>query len=389
MNINSIMKDKKCCGCTACYNICNIKAIKMIPNSEGFLYPYVDNAKCVKCTKCINICPVLNDDLNRNTVDNRAYAVKNKNQEIRSKSSSGGAFYALASNVINSGGVIYGAIFDDEFNVVHKRAIDLVEMKKMLGSKYVQSDLSNIFQDVKKDLKLGYEVLFSGTPCQINGLKKFLCVNYDNLITVEIICHGVPSPKVWKLYVKYFEKKNGKIKSIFFRDESNSWEKYSLRIEFFNRKKYIKSTDNDLYMRGFLSNLYLRPSCSVCHFKDKYRAADFTIADFWGIKYVLPKIYDGNGISLVLTHSKKAYELLNKLNYVEKIEVDYDEAIIRNLSLMNPSIANDKRGKFFNEIRKNNDIIKILYHYTKDNYIQKMKNFLLWIYSIMSYIRKV
>ena len=113
MNINSIMKDKKWWGCTASYNICNIKAIKMIPNSEGFLYPYVDNAKCVKCTKCINICPVLNDDLNRNTVDNRAYAVKNKNQEIRSKSSSGGAFYALASNVINSGGVIYGAIFDD------------------------------------------------------------------------------------------------------------------------------------------------------------------------------------------------------------------------------------------------------------------------------------
>ncbi|MCD7894895.1 MAG: Coenzyme F420 hydrogenase/dehydrogenase, beta subunit C-terminal domain [Erysipelotrichaceae bacterium] len=242
-----------------------------------------------------------------------AYAALNLNDDIRNKSSSGGIFYEIAKYVVLNDGVVYGARYDDHWLVVHDHTENIKDISSFLGSKYVQSNMNNQYEKIKIDLMSGRLVLFSGTPCQIRGLQCFLGKEYENLITVDFICHGVPSPKVWEKYIN--ELSNGhNITKINFRDKSKGWQHFSLRIDFSDGNYYSKTQQEDLYMRGFLQDIYLRPSCYQCRFKGIERKSDLTLADYWGINNIYPELYDDKGTSLIFIHSKKGKNIFLKIS---------------------------------------------------------------------------
>lgn len=256
----------------------------MIKNNEGFLYPKIDQSLCIECGKCKKVCSLNND--NGNDLKNpECYAVINNSKQDLMKESSGGIFSVIAKKVLNENGVIYGASFSDDFkSVKHIRVSNKVQLEKLYTSKYLQSEIGIAFENIKKDLIDGKVVLFSGTPCQIGGLKLYLNKNYNNLICVDFICHGVPSPKVWDLYLNYLNKENKVIENVNFRNKSDGWTKYNFRIQFENNDEFLQPFLDNPYMNLFLSNYTLRPSCYDCNFKTVSRMSDVTIADFWGIK---------------------------------------------------------------------------------------------------------
>lgn len=383
MNISEVLKDKrKCSGCTACYNSCKLLAITMQEDMEGFQYPAINLDKCVNCGQCVEACPIYEDTMPRHSTVQKAYAAINKDPEIRKRSSSGGAFYALASAILKQEGVVYGAAFVDHYRVEHIRVDHFEELNRLQGSKYVQSLMKSTMQDVRKDLLAGRQVLFSGTPCEVGGLISFLGKPYPNLTTVDFICHGVPSPKVWNRYIDEKDRSMGGIESVFFRDETYSWEKFALNIQsVLGRSSYCKDTDHDPYLKGFLLNLYLRPSCGLCHFKDKYRLSDFTIADFWGIKNVLPDLYDGHGISVVLLHTQHARTLFDEIDGLTLTPVDYDEAILHNFSMQNSSLPHPKRHEFFCDLDQSAESINTLLHkYTRERLLKRIFKLMIKIY---------
>jgi len=278
--MEKIIEKKNCSGCHACYSICPKQCIKMCEDEEGFWYPQIDKEQCVNCGACKKVCPVLKEY--QPNPRGKAYACINKDEGIRMKSSSGGIFTLLASAVIEQGGVVFGVAFDSDFSAFHTYVEDKTELEKLRGSKYVQSRIFDTYKKVKEYLDLKRIVLFSGTPCQIGGLKTYLGKEYDNLIMQDIICHGVPSPLVWQKYITLRETKAGsKIGRTFFRHKKYGWKTYSVRFEFSNRTEYEQIFSKDLFMRAFLANLCLRPSCYNCHFKSKERESDITLADFW------------------------------------------------------------------------------------------------------------
>lgn len=340
-----------CYGCTACYNICPTHCITMVEDSEGFLYPYVNEDKCIKCGKCEEYCPALHI---RGIFDKRPFTWGGytRNSDIRRKSSSGGIFSELAEQIIADNGVVFGAAFNEKKDSVQHIAIDAIaDINKIRGSKYVQSDLSNCFSEVLKILKEGRKVLFSGTFCQIDGLRMFLKDDYPNLITVEMICHGVPSPKLLKKYVDEKRKKlGGDIKSFSFRDEVGGPILY-INIESENRK-YRRSSQTDSYYSLFFSNNCLRPACYNCRSKGKQRVADFTLADFWGVENVASDLIDGGGISLVIVNTNKGMELFEKIK--EKIsgrEVDFYDAIKGNVAFFTPYKKPNTREQFWRDFQ--------------------------------------
>ncbi len=351
-----------CCGCTACLNVCPTEAITMKKDNKGFNYPVIDKEKCIKCGMCRNVCPLKNKlDFNNNL---NIYAAKNKNIDIRKKSSSGGIFYLLAENIIADGGVVYGAQYDEQLKVEHTRINKKVEIQKLMGSKYTQSDMKRTFKNVSEDLVSGKIVLFSGTPCQISGLYKYLelkRIKTDKLITIDIICHSVPSNKVYKDYIKYMEKKyKSKIKKINFRNKSNH-KINNLSIEFENGKNYIGSVDKDIYYRLFFLELINRDSCYNCRFKSFERISDITIGDYWEISRLDKSFDDENGVSLVLINTNKGQELFNKI----KNKIEYKESsrdICIQPSLKNNVRLNHKTDKFWNDYEKKN-LIKIYNKY--------------------------
>ena len=280
----------KCYGCTACYNICPKQAIVMEEDEKGFLYPKVIKEKCINCGLCENLCFKKQDEVLEETV---CYAVKNKDDLVKSKSSSGGAFSAFASQVLKQNGVVYGADYGKKFEVVHKRVTKEKELQDLRGSKYIQSNLDKIFTQVKADLKENKNVLFVGTPCQVYGLKKFLKKEEQvNLITMDLVCHGVPSPKIWKDYVKYIEKEyGGSLTQFTFRNKQEGWRGYHLLAKFNNNKE---STSRKVYsfLNIFSSDMPLRESCYNCSFATTKRISDITIGDFWGVEKALPDFND-------------------------------------------------------------------------------------------------
>ncbi|MBO5019503.1 MAG: Coenzyme F420 hydrogenase/dehydrogenase, beta subunit C-terminal domain [Clostridia bacterium] len=349
----------KCSGCHSCVNICPKKCIDMASDSEGFLYPKVNSSLCINCGLCEKACPIINSfDGNDNS---SAFAAVNKNDIIRLESSSGGIFTLLAENVLEKGGVVFGAAFTDDFKeVTHIAVTDKEHLYKLRGSKYLQSRIGDTYKQAEDYLKKGICVYFSGTPCQIAGLHSYLGKEYQNLYTQDLICHGVPSPFVWKRYLELREQgARSRASNVFFRQKNNSWKNYDLCIEFENGAKYEKCASQDTYMRGFLFNLYLRPSCYACGFKSVNRCADITLADFWGIQNIMPDIDDDKGISLVVTHSKKGNELLKQIarNIILK-EVSLDSAIKYNPSMVSSAKPNGKRKKFFK--KKSNIPIDVL-----------------------------
>lgn len=345
-----IVDKKDCTGCWGCVNICPKLCITMKIDKEGFDYPIVNESDCIKCKKCINTCPVLHKQEKENKPV--AYACFNKDEEIRKESSSGGVFTLLARNIIEDNGVVFGARFNASFDVEHNYIETLDEIKVFRGSKYVQSRIGYTFTQVKEFLEDGRKVLFSGTPCQIGGLKSFLEKDYENLICIDIICHGVPSPMVWNKYKN--EISNGrKITNINFRDKTYGWKDYSFRMNFEDGTSYFEKGTENKYIRGFIGDIYLRHSCYQCKFKTLHRQSDLTLADFWGIENINKNMYDGKGTSFLIINSEKGNQILQRIKeQIEVKEADLEESIKYNMSAVRASYRNTRREYFFRNINR-------------------------------------
>ena len=359
------VKDKKnCCGCSACASICPKQCISMKFDEEGFWYPQIDTTKCINCGLCERVCPVLHKKKVEQKTP-KAYACYNKDLDVRMRSSSGGIFSLLADFVLDKNGVVFGAGFNDKFQVEHTFVEKKEDLQRLRVSKYVQSRIGDSFKQAKKFLDSGRLVLFTGTACQIGGLLNFLGKGYDNLITQDLICHGVPSPKVWEEYVKYRESKaKAKLKETSFRKKLKNKPSTSFFMSFDNNKTYLKSPNyKDSMMKLFNYNKCLRPSCHACAFKDVSRQADITLADFWGSNKIVPKMNDGKGLSLVLIHSQKGQELFNfvKDKMVWK-EVDFEKSVWKQPMLTKSAKPSLVRKKFMKDFKKK-PFVKVIKRY--------------------------
>ena len=340
-----------CCGCGACQQACPVQCIELKPDKKGFLYPTIDKKHCIKCGKCERVCPVLHE----NSINQlpQLYAAKNDDENKRIMSSSGGVFSVIAEKVLADGGIVFGTKWNDKFEAVVDWSDSIEVISAFRGSKYVQSVIGDNYKTAEKFLKKGRFVLFSGTPCQIKGLKSYLGKEYENLLTIEVICHGVPSPLVWQKYLKSIVRPQGgdgrntvslslKLSSVItgvnFRDKANGWKKYGFRIDYGSadesaeQNSVFELTKSSLtepfyqndYMRAFLSNLSLRPSCFNCKAKNGNSRADITIGDLWGVDMLNPELDDDKGISLVIIHSEKAKRLFEDIDVaLVKVSDDY------------------------------------------------------------------
>ena len=368
-----IKKKEECCGCHGCTNICPKECISMEIDNEGFWYPNVDKNKCIDCNLCVRVCPIINTPAIEK-IKIQAYACKNRDENVRLKSSSGGIFSLLCKEVIDKEGVVFGAVYDKELNVKHIYSETLAGCEEFRGSKYVQSKIGETYKEAKGFLEQGRIVLFSGTPCQISGLDAYLMKKYDNLILVDIACHGVPSPLVYRQYINRLEKNNNiKIKNINFRDKSTGWKGYSFRVETEKGAITEKGYEN-IFMKGFIGDIYLRPSCYACKFKKPLTSADLTLADYWGIENNHPQFDDDKGVSLILTNTTKGKDLISSISsYIEYIDTDYSRATRYNQSIIRHVKYNPKREAFFKEFNYEN-LEEIILKLTRISLGIKVKN---------------
>lgn len=324
-----------CTGCAACVSVCPTGSISMKEDREGFLQPHIDTNTCIGCHKCEKTCPIITPIKIPTDFETQAYAAINKDEEVRMKSSSGGMFHALAKWTIKQGGVVFGARFNDQWEVVHDYTETIEGIEPFMRSKYVQSRIGDTFKQAKQLLEDGRQVLFVGTPCQIGGLKAYLKKDYDNLLAVDFICHGVPSPKVWREYLMRLknETKSKNILGVNFRDKENGWINFQPVIETDSIVIRRDRMDNTFF-RGFLKDVYQRKSCYGCQFKSIQRTADITIADAWGVQYYLPKMYDDKGTSLLIIHSTKAFDMLKDFPSAESVLIDLEQPLFHNPSLI-------------------------------------------------------
>ena len=306
-----------CTGCGSCQNACKAGALELCEDDEGFCYPKIDVAKCIHCNACERACPA--NCIEPAEEETKAYYAFAKNDDICNNSSSGGIFTLLAAHILRQGGTVFGAGFDEKFRVCHQRIDCIEDIAKLRTSKYVQSDIGLTFREAEEVLKQGKVVLFAGTPCQIAGLKQYLKKDYDNLYTQDIICHGVPSPKIWEQYLS--EAHNGKdISSISFRDKTLGWNDFSMKVTYKYGSAYRELATKDPFERAFLANLILRPSCYQCQYKTVERVSDITLADYWGVETVHPELKEQQGVSLVLTHTEKGAQLLDAVREMAAVE---------------------------------------------------------------------
>lgn len=347
--MNEIVSKNKCSGCHSCFNICPKSAIEMKEDDRGFKYPVIDQKKCINCGLCKKVCPIINIKEEKKKID--SYACYNLNLHDRMNSSSGGIFILIAKEILKRNGVVFGAIFDNDFNVIHSYVENENELINLMGSKYTQSSIDNSYEKAKEFLDNGKYVLFTGTPCQIEGLLSFLKKDYERLYTQDIVCHGVPSPKVWRKYLD-FQKKifKEKIRNVQFRNKDHGWSLYRTKI-LFDTRTYSRPFNEDLYMKVFLSNICLRDSCYNCSFKKMYRVSDITLADYWGITKVHPEFNDDKGSSLVIVNSNKGRELFNNIkDDIKYIETDLNEALKYNSAMVKSASHCDNEDVFIENI---------------------------------------
>lgn len=349
----------ECCGCHACLNVCPTHAISMREDNEGFLYPLIDDEKCIHCGQCAKVCQMINLKVNSEGSTKKVYACMSLNTEERLKSSSGGIFIQLARYVIEQGGCVFGAAFDDQMVVRHMKAHTLEECRKFMGSKYVQSAIGTTFAEAKCVLDQGEMVLFTGTPCQIHGLKLFLKKDYENLITADVVCHGVPTPKVLCKYIKEFEKQyNSSIENIEFRNKTWGWRCFSMKMEFLNGRKRLQTLKESAYMKGFLENLYLRESCYSCSNREGNFFSDITLGDYWGVEQRDLDMYDNQGTSIVLIHTIKGQQIFEKIADALRVkEVDMQYVMQHNHCVAQSVDINPQRADFFKCFDDNSDAV--------------------------------
>ncbi len=344
-------KKENCSGCGVCKLVCPHNAITMVKDEEGFLYPKVNPEKCTNCDLCRRVCHFMKKQQKEKNNDPKIFAVKNNDQEIRKKSSSGGVFSLLAEEMIKQGGSVYGALLDEDNHIIHSEITDMKDLHKLYGSKYVQSDLRNVYSEIKEQLSKGKKLLFSGTPCQLAGLKEYLGKkNNNNLILVDVICHGVSSPLIWESFVKILEQKNkSKLKNFYFRTKDFGWLESVKRCKAeFSDKKIVRDDFVNSFNNLFLDNFILRPSCHNCPYATIDREGDITLGDFYRVFEEIPSFYDDKGISTVVINTKKGEDLFNKIKRdVIYHQINKDQA--RQINLEKPTSRNKKRKKFWKD----------------------------------------
>ena len=347
-----------CTGCSACVNICPNKCIKLASHEDGFLYPEVDYSKCINCSQCEKVCPVKHKPEFKCSIT--AFAVKNKNDSERASSSSGGVFPLLAEVILKRNGIVFGAAYRKDFSVHHIAVENKSSIHCLQGAKYVQSELGTCFKEIKKQLISGRIVLFSGTPCQCLGLNSYLGKSYDNLYMVDVICHGVPSPKAWQSYIEYrCRKENNGVRpiNINMRSKKSGWSRYGYSTEFYYRQDHITNINNkqDFFMKAFIGNICLRNSCSSCIAKGVQRCTDFTLGDYWGIWNQHPEFDDDKGTSVLFVYTDKGSKLFNVIrDKIECLEVEIEDAYHENGSLLYSSQAHEKRKDFLTNVTNEN-----------------------------------
>lgn len=349
-----LKRKQECCGCTACTSICPQRCITMKEDREGFLYPVTNIDVCTHCNACNKVCPVLNVGLKK--VSPRVYSSKTKayaafieDEEILLASSSGGVFTGIASAILEEGGMVYGAAWVNG-EVRHIVVNSMEELARLRGSKYVQSSLDGSLIEVQEHLRAGCKVLFSGTPCQIAGLRVFLRKEYDHLLTIEVACHGAPSPKVLRRYMQELQQQYGDDVKLNFRSKRDGWREYKVTAYTGSEHYFYEGQKENIFMRGFLRELYSRPICHECLFKSGASGADITLADFWGIEEILPDFPFHNGASLVLTHSAKGEEMFMNLQGLNVNEVDLHQALKQNRALVHSEEPHPERKYFFKHL---------------------------------------
>lgn len=350
-----ICEKLNCTGCMACWSICGVNAISMVEDEKGFLYPEINKDKCIGCGKCKNKCPLLKEIIGNDNFGKVVKACWVKNENIRLSSTSGGFFSVAAESIINKNGVVFGSKFNDNFEVIHNFGQTLDEIIYFKGSKYVQSYIGKSFRQAKEFLEQGRDVLFTGTPCQIAGLKSYLSKDYENLITLDIVCHGVPSPLVFRDYLKYISNDNiENISKVQFRYKKPSWTVFSMKIDYKDGESYIKDTNKDPYLVGFLSNLFSRECCYDCKFANENRQGDITIGDFWGYISEKKKVKnEEKGISLIIINTEKGSRFFNENEFkFTVIDKTFEEAKDGNRCLAKPYGSNSKKDEFWIDYKK-------------------------------------
>lgn len=345
-------KDKASCyGCGACAQRCPRQCIAMQEDNEGFLYPVINRDKCICCGLCAEVCPSLQKPPGR-PGELLVYACRSTDTEILKWSSSGGVFTHLAQAVIERDGIVFGAAFGHDLSVAHAYAESPRDVARFRGSKYVQSTIGDTYGAAERMLEQGKPVLFSGTPCQIAGLKAFLRRDYPNLLTVALVCHGVPSPKVLRLYLaEHAERHRCTLVGVSFRDKTNGWSSRSIRFDYTRSgtpATIVEPTADNAFMRGFLRGLYLRPSCHRCAFKSLLSGADLTIGDYWRVGEAHPELDDDRGVSLAIVASEKGETaLMACANRMRFLLSTYENASRGNPSLNRSVAAHRNRRRFF------------------------------------------
>lgn len=344
--MNTLAEKRQCSGCGACAAICPHNAISMLPDSEGFLYPETDAEKCISCGLCTKACPVLFPGEPK--IPEKVYALRNADASVLEQSSSGGMFTELADVVLSEGGVVFGAAFEEGFRrVTHVCASSRDELAPIRKSKYLQSDQKNAYRKVREYLRAGKKVLYTGTPCQIAGLRRFLMKDYGNLYTAELICHGVPSPKVWDRYLSEVAR-GRKVMSVSFRDNRYSWKNCHFSIGFGGSEYFCRFRES-AYIKGFLSDMFTRPSCCDCMSKSYRSGADLTIGDYWGVWKFMPGLSDGKGVSVAVVNTGRGAHLLEK-SASDKHPVDYAGVLKYNASLEKSAVVHPRRNDFFRQL---------------------------------------
>lgn len=385
----------KCTGCDTCVNRCPKYAIKIVEDVYGFSYPSIDNKKCIECGLCEKVCH-LSQDLFYHNYKGKAYAVINNDERIQNLSSSAGAFSIISSYVIEKGGVVFGAAWGDKYSIKHIKVDSKEGLKLLRRSKYIQSILGTTYRDVKEEIELGKLVLFSGTPCQVAGLKGYLGKEYNNLFLIDVACHGVPSSHIYRMFLDFEEKKKHRIiDNLDFRFKIKDKASYITAIKY--KMLGLKFTQYEpwfgtSYGYYFMNGEILRESCFYCKYADHNRVGDITLGDFWGVNEIFPNINERNGVGLVLTNTEKGESFLNAVSSkLTLLECERDEAVCRNPQMMKPTVKPSDREYVLDQIKKNSYMLVDKHYYnsiTKDLLIKRIRfKISIFVFNVMKKLR--